>query len=450
MTSRIRFQFDHVLVAGMLAVLAASALAGGVVTPWAQAGLALSILTLALLVVGKGLKDRFLKIVVPPFTWPLLAALGVAILQSLTWTDAAGVRQSLSLDVEATRGVLFLLVLLLLWLWLGATIFRTTKSLNTLIKFLVVFGLILAFSALVLSLAWQQNFTWLRPVEGGSPFGTFVNRNHFAGYMELLLPLPVALLVTHRATLENRVFYVFVAVMMGLALCFSLSRGGLISLCAQMIFLVSLNAQMRIAAQQTTARLRLLRWGGVGAVALLIMAGVIAMGADPIIFRIAGSDFETDRGAIWADSWRIFQAHPLMGAGLGTFATSFPQHAPDNGFDIAGEAHNDYLQVLTDTGLIGGGVLLWFLFLLVRVISQSLKTGTPQQAALALGCATGLFGLLVHSLFDFNLQLLSHALLFLLFTAVCSNLALAVKQTPLIPIPQEIVTKTHRPTPIFQ
>ncbi len=449
MASKSSLKFNHVLLSGMLTLIAATALAGGIITPWAKAILAIGLLVLLVLLVVKGLRERHLMITIPALTWPLLAAIGLGIIQSLAWIDKAGIRQSLSLDVEATRETLFIFVLMLIWLLLSAALFRTTESRRALTNFLVIYGLILAFSALVLSLAWKQNINWLRPVEGGSPFGPFVNRNHFAGYMELLLPIPVALLVTHRRTLEHRVFYVFAAVMIGVALCLSLSRGGIISMCAQLIFLVSLNSQMRISKQQPESKIRLFRWASVTAIFLLIVAGIIAMGAEPIIFRLAGSDFETDRGAIWADSWRVFRAHPLIGAGLGTFETSFPMHAYDKGFDIAAESHNDYLQVLADTGLVGFGILLWFLIVLVRVISQCIKFSALHSAALALGSATGLFGLLVHSLFDFNLQLPSHALLFLLYGAVCSNIALDVKQMAKASVPKEIVTNARHTTPIL-
>ncbi len=437
------------MLTGVLTVIVGTALAGGIVTPWSKALLAIGLLVLTVLFVVKGLHDRHLKIIVPALAWPLLAAIGLAIVQSLAWTSATGIRQSLSLDVEATRGVLFVFVLMLLWLLLSANLVKTKEDFSALTKFLVSYGLILAFAALVLALAWQQNLDWLRPVEGGSPFGTFVNRNHFAGYMELLLPVPIALLITHRATLENHVFYVFAAVMMGVALCFSLSRGGLISLCAQLIFLVSLRSQMRVARQQGGKSTRLFQWAGVTAIFLLIVAGIIAMGAEPLIFRLAGSDFETDRGAIWADSWRVFRAHPLLGTGWGTFETSFPLYANDNGLNIASEAHNDYLQVLADAGLIGFGILLWFLIVLVRQLSWGLKSSSPQTAALVLASATGLFGLLVHSLFDFNLQLPSHALLFLLYSAISSHLALLAQRTVQAATSNEVVAKTHRTAPIL-
>ncbi len=422
--SKTNLFLGRTLIIGSLVLIIGTALSGGIVTPWSKAMLALAILVLTLLLVIKGIINQKLTLAIPSLVWPLVAAIALGVVQSVSWFDQAGVRQSLSMEVEGTREALFMFVLLLLWLLLCANIFGSALQLRILTNFLVVYGLGLAFLALVLYLAWRQNLNWLRPIEVGSPVGTFVNRNHFAGYIEFLLPIPVAMLIVYRANLENRIFYVAAAVMMGVALCFSLSRGGMISMCAQLLFLAALSSSWQVSPHRlpnAKQKARILRWASIGAIFLLIVIGIIAMGAEPIIFRIADID---DRSAIWADSWRIFCAHPYLGTGLGTFATAFPIYAHDNGFDVAAQAHSDYLQILTDTGLTGFVIFLWFLAILVRAVRRSLKSSAePRQIALALGCAAGLFGLLVHSLFDFNLQLPSHALLFLLYGAVCVQIA---------------------------
>jgi O-antigen ligase len=86
------------------------------------------------------------------------------------------------------------------------------------------------------------------------------------------------------------------------------------------------------------------------------------------------------------------------------------------------QAHNDYLQIVADSGIVGGLLALWFLIVVFRAIFRGLRAEDPLLAALALGSGAGLFGILVHSIFDFNLQVPSNALLFLLLTAVSSRI----------------------------
>src|SRR5262245_66307689 len=74
-----------------------------------------------------------------------------------------------------------------------------------------------------------------------SPFGPVFNRDHFAGYMELLIPLPVALIATRHVRGEKRMVYGIAAMFMGVAAIFTLSRGGMISIFAEMIFIAAMS-----------------------------------------------------------------------------------------------------------------------------------------------------------------------------------------------------------------
>jgi hypothetical protein len=109
--------------------------------------------------------------------------------------------------------------------------------------FLIYFGLALAMFALVQHFTWNGSFYWLRQASTHvtSPFGPFVNRNHFAGYMEMLIPLPLAIVITRAGSKDLRIFHLFAAAMMAIAAVASLSRGGMISLVAELIFLVQIH-----------------------------------------------------------------------------------------------------------------------------------------------------------------------------------------------------------------
>jgi O-antigen ligase len=139
--------------------------------------------------------------------------------------------------------------------------------------------------------------------------------------------------------------------------------------------------------------------------------------------------FFASRGWIWQSTLEMFRANPVLGVGLGAYETAYPVYSRDDGAAALGtsyvvdRAHNDYLQILADTGVVGGALALWFIILIFRAISRGLKSHDPLLQALALGGGSGTFGLLTHSLFDFNLQLPSNALLFLLLVALVSHAA---------------------------
>jgi O-antigen ligase len=128
-----------------------------------------------------------------------------------------------------------------------------------------------------------------------------------------------------------------------------------------------------------------------------------------------------NRSAIWADTWSVFRASPIVGSGFGAFQTVYPLHGRSDGSQIVAQSHNDYLQVLADCGVVGAAIALVFIALLFRATFRGARSSDPLIAAVAAGCGAGIVAILVHSLFDFNLQLPSNALLFLILCAVVSG-----------------------------
>ena len=117
----------------------------------------------------------------------------------------------------------------------------------------------------------------------------------------------------------------------------------------------------------------------------------------------------------------MVRAYPILGVGLGAYETVFPTFASGGDSKIRVDfAHNDYLQVLADAGIVGGLLAVWFIYLVARAVLRGLRSADPLRAAMALAAGAGIFSILVHSLFDFNLQIPSNSLLFLLLSAVAS------------------------------
>lgn len=425
---------DRAIVAGLLTAVAFTALALGTVEAWSIAVFELLVVVLLLLWALKTLTEKRFEINLPSAALPLAALLLLGFAQSVAITGGGGETLSLSMDVEATRGAVVVIFFLVVCFIIAANFFDTRPRLLGLANFLIIFGLALAVFALVQHFTWEGRLFWFRPTSstGAGTGGPFVNRNHFAGYMELLIPIAVMLALSHRSRLESRLFYGFAAAIMAIAEAASLSRGGMVSLAAAALCIAAMSATVR-GGSGTRARSSFIFRPATVMILMLVavIAGVVWVGADlDIIKRIASDPLTTgaamDRKGIWVDTLAMFRAHPLLGVGLGAFETVYPIYGHGDGTLLIEFAHNDYLQMLSDGGLVGGAIAIWFLVVIARAVAQTAKSADPLLKALGLGSAAGIFALLVHSLFDFNLQIPSNALLFLLLTAIVSRSGLAV------------------------
>ncbi|MBI3650483.1 MAG: O-antigen ligase family protein [Acidobacteria bacterium] len=433
--------FERTLLVILLFAVVFSALAQGVVEAWSVAVFeALGILSL-LGLAAKLIAQKSLTLKLPPLALPVLALLLVGLVQGLAVSDSVGEMHSLSRNVEATRRAVLMLFCLTVFLLVAINLLVSRTRLYGVVNFLVGYGVALAMFSLVQFFTWNGRFYWFKPnLNGASPFGPFVSHNHFSGYMEMLIPLALALAWAEGRKLEARLFYGFAALVMSTAAVASLSRGGMVSLAAAIAFMGFCKIMLRMKRRARrhaplTLQPRAVTWikGLALSVAILLALGlgVLWVGPDRLVGRLTGGavlgatnqeeTFYTSRGWIWKDTWAMIKANPVLGVGLGGFATAYPQYSHSDGALIVGQAHNDYLQVLADAGLTGGLLALWFLALIFRELLRGLKARDPLLAALTLGSGAGVFAILVHSLFDFNLQLPSNTLLFFLLVALLSQ-----------------------------
>src|SRR6185369_15661983 len=137
--------------------------------------------------------------------------------------------------------------------------------------------------------------------------------------------------------------------------------------------------------------------------------------------------FFSSRGWVWRDTLAMIRANPIAGVGLGAYGTAFALYTASDGSLRVPQAHNDFLQIVADCGIIGGMLALWFIVQFGRAIADGIKARDPLMAGMTLGCGASGFALLVHSIFDFNLQVPSNGLLFLLLAAVAAQLGAAVR-----------------------
>jgi O-antigen ligase len=168
----------------------------------------------------------------------------------------------------------------------------------------------------------------------------------------------------------------------------------------------------------------------------VIFIGIFWAGADPVINRVVkgqsssaekpSESFFSSRGWVWKDTLSMIRANPVFGVGLGAYSTAFPVYTKSDGSIRVPQAHNDYLQALADCGIPGAVIVLWFIVLIFRSVARGMKSRDPLMAGLALGAGASIFAILVHSVFDFNLQLPANALLFLILSAIVSRVGASV------------------------
>lgn len=258
--------------------------------------------------------------------------------------------------------------------------------------------------------------------------GTYVNRNHYAGLLEMGLPLALTCALalwsrsggfvhSHRHRQRRESPGVGKALLTGgLLLVTACLLAGVVTSLSRMGFLTTLAALTTVSVGWLVARRqrgRTSRWLWLVPV-LLPIALVTLVATNGIVLRFAEpsstGDITTDgRLQIWRETMRLFAAYPLTGSGLGTFEhalypfrTALPTMAVDY-------AHNDYLQIACETGGIGialammlAGVVAW------RVASAAFRS--PRHAWLGMGLLASLLALALHSLVDFNLYVPANAL----------------------------------------
>ena len=426
-----RFAFLMICVAIVL-----SALAYGTVHYWALALFNIGGLVVLLLWVVDGWTLGTFRINRNALQLPLIGAIILGLVQLLPLREvssggatAIGLVNTLSLDPNSTRLVLVQLSTLLVFFAATLVFVDTPHRLQILVRTIMVFGFLLAILGLSQSITSPTKVYWFRELNQSTAFGPFINRHHFAGYMELTIALPLGLLFAGAVDKEKRIIYLFIAGLMGVALVMTASRGGIVSLVAEIFFLMIVTAIWRKPSERRRKRKHrfkqvLSRLGMTGALLVGLFLGVVLLGGEFSINRFIDSvntdDPTTGRSHFWAVTLDIIKAHPYVGTGLGAYGVIYTRYDTRNGLYRLEQAHNDYLQVLSDGGIIGAALALSFVVLLFWKAISRARSRDDFRRGLALAAMSGCFAVLVHSFFDFTLHTTSNALLFLVLAALAT------------------------------
>jgi O-antigen ligase len=408
---------------GIFALVTFAVAVHGVVEVWSESAFEIGA---ALLFLGWGIvavRSSSAKIYWSDLNWPIAAFFAWVILQLffritvypyLTW-------------IALLRwGACFLIF------FVATQVFRERGDLQMLTWFFVLLAFCVALEGIIQYFTGTEKIYGLRELQlGGGPFGPFVNRNHFAGLMELLTPVGLAFLA-FRGVRRDLIPLVGLFTLVPVAAIFlAASRGGLISFAVQLALLAF------IYISRSTGKMR----PGLAIAFLVALALLVSwMGVTRVFHRFAtkGTSEVTmqRRLTMTKGTLRVFLAHPITGTGLGTLVVVFPRFDTDYDGKLVDHAHNEYAEILAELGLPGAICGLAFLWILLRAGARGLTTNqghfsTAYHVAALVACV----GILVHSFVDFNLHIPSNAVVFLLQAGVLLT-------PPLLPDPS--TKRKHR------
>lgn len=406
----------------LVATLMAAPLAFGAVEAWASAGLAVLTLVVLMLWTMAGIQQGFVRAVWSPLYLP------AALFMILGGTQYFARMTS---DRNATHEGLLNFAVALIILVVTGQLFpeHSAKLMRRLGLAVAVFTSALSLFAILQFLSRTSLIYW-SVKSPGEIFGPYVNRNHYAGLMEMLIPLTASYAFS-RATSDVPRWIRAAAVLLPVAsMLLSGSRGGLIALGAEtalaaVVFLVMPVDAAGLSSPRRNRRDTMAWFGAVAVAAVALFLWINPNGFSTRLWTVASTKpyhemTATDRVAVARDSVRMMKDHLWLGVGLGCFETVYPQYQSVPSNLTWDHAHNDYLEAVSETGLVGAALILSALAMFFWLALRNLRVQQGREPAwIGLGAMLGCCGLLVHSLVDFNLHVPANTAWF----AFCAALA---------------------------
>ncbi len=424
----------------MLVVLSAipilSTIGYGAVDVWAVSLLSIITAAVVILWMADGWNARAFRFNTSRIQIPILGMICIACAQLLPIGDA-GISQdllntpavnTLSMDAYATRFFLIRLVIALIFFAAALAFVDSRKRVKKIALMIVIFGALMAFAGILQRLASPEAIYGLRPTPQAIPFGPFVNQHHFAAFMEMTAGLTLGMLFGGSVKKDKHALLGIAVALMVIAIIMTGSRGGFLSMLGVVGFVLAARffggGRRSNRAAEPASRLAIIAGGA--ALIIVVAGAVLYLGGGGPLFRGLGfqdqqTDITSGRSHYWSVALRIFFDNPIIGAGFDAFAVAFSRYDTWNGLFRVEQAHNDYLQMLSDAGVLGFACVAAFIFLFFRRGLAVINNSTDAfRNSVAVGSMAGCFGILIHSFFDFPMRTQSNAFFFLMLVVLAT------------------------------
>ena len=371
------------------------------------------------------------RLLLPPVAWAIFIFIGYAFYHYL------------SADVEYTarREVLRLLAYGMMFLVVMNNLYKSDYTQIIMYAVVLTGTLIAIYGTIQVIIGSDHVWHFIRPVQYlGRGSGTFINPNHFAGWLGMLFPLCLAYVLIGRINLIMRILLGYSALMLLCGIAVSMSRGGWISTSLMLFVFVG------VIGWQKKFRLKII----ITACLFFTAISIFFVKSDFAQDRISRAntpgtlDHIESRKELWSAASNVWKEEKLFGVGPGHFDHRFSEHRPPTLQSRPIRVHNDYLNILVDWGIIGLILVgIWFstlAFLIKKCWKYSQRTAsdfsskTSNRAAFVLGSTIGLGSLAIHSFVDFNLHIPSNAMLASTIAALLTSFIRFATESYWIPI----------------
>ena len=371
------------------------------------------------------------RLLLPPVVWIIFIFIGYALYHYLT-ADVEYTARSELLRL-LSYGMMFLIVINNLY---------KSNHMQIIMYAVVLTGALIAIYGIIQVIIGSDHvWHFTRPAQYlGRGSGTFINPNHFAGWLGMLLPLCLSYVLIGRINLTMRILLGYSALMLLLGIAVSMSRGGWISTSMMLFVFVG------VIGFQKKFRLKLI----IITFLFFTAISIFFIKSDFAQDRISRAntpgtlDHVESRTELWISAYQVWKEEKLFGVGPGHFDHRFSAHRPPTLQSQPVRVHNDYLNILVDWGIIGLIlVAIWFstlAYVIKKCWKYSQRTAsdfskkTSNRAAFVLGSTIGLGSLTIHSFVDFNLHIPSNAILASTIAALLTSFIRFATESYWIPI----------------
>lgn len=417
---------------GLLAIIILAAFPNGTVEVWHKAAVISGIAFVALIRIVARIAAGSFRIAEPGLLAPMVGVMLVAVVQCIPSPVTGTV---ISRDPYETRAFILVLGSLIVC---GEVLFTYATNVSRL-KILTLLVIAVAAGSALFGFLWEllagsdYNIfaSYVRPHQG---YAQFINRNHFAVLVEMALGLLIGLLLKAQLNEKQRFFGWVLAGGLIYSLIAASSRGGLVSLAGLAVFAVFLHVFTKDSDRRERPRrfTALTKFAAASGICVLVFGLIVFMaafvGGDRLASRFEKTDAEiatidttrTNRNLIWVSTIDLIKAEPILGVGFGAYEAAITGYDRSNGTAALKQAHNEYLEVPANGGLIGTLAFIVFGVLVAVRIKRNLMSADRMRSAYTFGAAVGIFGVMVHSLVDFGLHVMVNALLFVVMIVIAA------------------------------